>query len=677
MNNSIFKNASKDTCNLIKTMNQNKEPTFVLPTKYVSKEAAQVGYLLHEISNKIRNKKEKTTKNFFCNSSDEALQGAIKIMRHFGYKEYKKHQGKIVIYSPNKNMYQQLNNNLNHENGRLYPGVKFIDNLQHIQKYSQEENILAIIFIVTTTHNLEEINLYLTQNKNKNTIIGLDLSIIPVSDLGKIKVKSNKIDVIIWGEELTNREIPFGAFSMTNKLHKPWNSIINCLMHSSTYSGNILSLRKLLEHVLNSHNTAGQYKENIKKIGQSYKVRKEYFANYVNPKLIKLYKMTGYDFDVIKAQGSYFTVQKDNKKYEVFDCVGGGGLSIFGHNPEDLNEKVINKHDVKTDYVKKLTLKLKDLTGYDHFFPSVSGASAVESAITMALMAQSSQKQKVLVFKNNYAGKLLLPLIGSKIDSDKYFHPLYNNIVTIDPFSKNASKEIKMILNNNNIGLIWFEYIRGLDAKKIPLDIINIIKENRQKYGYYVGVDEILCGMCRTGPFMSIQATDLQPDVTTLSKGLSYMTFPVGGALIKDKIEINARKNNKNMVSYLKNRYVNQIGAHIAYHCLNRIEEEAIAQNVINRSKQLEDKIKNNVKKSASIQQDGLFFSIILKEPWWTKLGVMSELLKTIWLLKLVKKWLIIGGIFTFFDTRLFPRLNINNNECCDLTQRINGLLKN
>ena len=669
-----FNKITNNTLKIIDKMSKNKEPSFILPTKYISRQSAQLGYLLDKISNDFRIDSQENNKSFFCNSADEALQGTIKIMRHYGYKKFNIHQGNIILYKSQKELYKQL------EISDFYPNITSITSLKNVEE-TLKTNVLAVIFVANTLTELEKIGNFLQDKKlDKKLLIGLDLSQLKVSDFSKIKTKLAKIDAVLFGEELTNREIPFGAFCMSNELYSPWNNIANCLTHSSTYSGNILALNKALDCVLKSYKKINKYKSTIKKISDNYEECKKYFANYVNPKLIKLYKIIGYDFDVIKAKGSYLTVKRGEEKFEVFDCVGGGGLSIFGHNPDDIKD-VIKNYDGKVDYAKKLNSTIKKISDYDHAFLAVSGASAVETAIITALSAQDKKKQKILIFSNNYSGKLLLPLIGTQISqkslaTNHYFKPIYDNIVVINPFDKKAVNEVEAILKQNDVGLIWFEYIRGMDGKQIPSQIIDVIKENKKKSGYYVGVDEILCGMHRTGPFMSIDNTKLKPDITTLSKGLSYMLFPIGATLFKSDIYDKAIKNNKSIIEYLKTRYVNQFGAYIACHCLNRIKKEGLHDNVVARSQQLAQGItRNSSDKIATINQYGLYFNMFLKKPWWVKYGFMSEVLETLWLLNVVKKWLVKGKIFMFFDTRLLPNLSMSEKECSDLISRINKSL--
>ena len=80
----LFRGATKDTIGLLKELNRQEKPTFIVPTKFISVEAAQIGYLLDTIyhTNPSVGKNTDDYKSFFCNSRYEALQGAIKIARH-------------------------------------------------------------------------------------------------------------------------------------------------------------------------------------------------------------------------------------------------------------------------------------------------------------------------------------------------------------------------------------------------------------------------------------------------------------------------------------------------------------------------------------------------------------------------------------------------------------------
>lgn len=668
-NHSVFNKVQSSTLKLMAHMNVNKLPNFVMPCKYISNEAGKLGWLLSDIACTVLNNKQKY-KSFFCNSGNEALQAAIKIIRHNGSDFYDQYAGRILIHSslPNSHMLFFT------DNSRFYPNITFINNLDNLKKKIELEPSLAIIFTVLNPMELDKIQAFLDGLEIKPLFLALDLSLVSIPTLHKFRIKKTDFELIIWGEELTNRQVPFGAMTMSNTLFKKWNTMDNCLLHSTTYGGNLLSVNKSLAHLLSHYKGHVDSDFNNYHKSQTNINRIKYFSDYVNPKLTKLYKSIGYDFEVKKADGCYLTVIINGKEYCLFDCIGGGGLSIFGHNPSDLVDSVIRTHNVDTDYISLLTIKLRKLIGLEVFFPSVSGASAVEGAIILGLSAQPISRRKILVFDKNYSGKLLLPLIASTSlpqDHNNFFKPHYHEVVTMDPFDENAELNLKSILKEGGIGLIWFEYVRGHDGKKVPDKIINIICENRKKYNYFIGIDEVLCGMCRTGPILSASSTSLNPDIVTLSKGLTYMTFPIGGTLVSSDIRNKASFNSREMVRHLETRYRNQIGAHIALHCLERIETNHISNNVRFIAQQLSD---NKSIRNDQLQieyQHGLFFKLCINKPFWMKLGFLEKLFYQCWARKSTKYYLQKKGILLYSGMRMLPMLAMTKQHCMDLIQRL------
>ena len=316
------------------------------------------------------------------------------------------------------------------------------------------------------------------------------------------------------------------------------------------------------------------------------------------------------------------------------------------------------------DYWAEFSDELKNITEFDQVLPAVSGASAVETAMMLSLLAQTNKK--IIVFSGNYSGKLLLPMVAtnSKIHPIAFFKPLYEHIIVIDPFSNNADEQLKAEITTNTVGLIWFEYIRGEDGEKLPNSLIDIICQYKKEYGFYIGVDEVLTGLYRTATLFSYQQTNLCPDIVTLSKGLSYMSFPIGVTLVKSDLYEKAYAKECVFLEYLSTRYINQLGASIALHCLRRIKTESIEANVVEQSNYINKhlhKIKNNSAMIEKINVNGLMISIHFKVPWWVKM--MGEIGRFIYNAGLTKCWHTEANMLVVFNIRMVPSLCIGKNE--------------
>ena len=160
------------------------------------------------------------------------------------------------------------------------------------------------------------------------------------------------------------------------------------------------------------------------------------------------------------------------------------------------------------------------------------------------------------------------------------FYPLYFDIIEIDPFKKGASEELKRELLSGEVALVWFEILQGQSLDLIPEDILATINENQVEGGYFVGVDEILTGMFRTGNFLCSEGRILNPDIIALAKGASDMIFPTAYVLVSQRVYQSAHQHNPVLVEKLKTHFINQLGAHITLHGISKALEMNLGRHV-------------------------------------------------------------------------------------------------
>nr|VFK42280.1 MAG: Acetylornithine/succinyldiaminopimelate/putrescine aminotransferase [Candidatus Kentron sp. SD]VFK48092.1 MAG: Acetylornithine/succinyldiaminopimelate/putrescine aminotransferase [Candidatus Kentron sp. SD] len=680
--NHLFRRATKETIGLLGELNRRKKPIFIVPTKFISVEAAQIGYLLNTLYHTHGTQgKTDNYKSFFCNSRYEALQGAIKIARHRQWRRYKRHAGKILICDHSKAIKDYFLFEPGKSESFILPGVEIFDSAEDMWQKLVLAPVAACFWRLDKSFDPNALDRIQQHCFRNNVRFGIDFSGMELAEVADFFQNSNaNADLYIWGEQLTNREIPFGLFSMSDDVYKPWNSIQNCLLHSSTYSGNLLTLNKVGEVLANHFQWSVEVSKTCSEMETSDESKKKYFSAHINPNLKKLYQLAGYDLEIQEASGCYLTVKQGDKKEPtvLLDCLSGGALGIFGHNPPDLSSSVLSNHDHSHDYWRDFATELQQLTGFEFAFPAVSGATAVENGLFTALLAQDTDKRKIVVFDNNYSGKLLLPLVAtpSALQPSFPFSPLYREVVVIDAFAKDAVERLSSEIQSGEVGLVWFEYIRGSDGKRIPSSLIDIINQYRNTYHYYVGIDEILMGLYRSGPLFSYYRTDLRPDIVTLSKGLTYMSFPIGVTLVRSNLYHRAENNAPHSIAGMKSRYINQLGSHIALHCLRKLQEENISGNVERQSRYLHEQLERlagEYNLVDRIEMTGLFFRIYPKTPWWVKAG--GTMGKTTYLLFLTKCWRM-AGVFSFFDTRLMPSLCISEKEIDKLLESAREVLE-
>ncbi len=687
--NGLFRSVSKETSAIITRLNKERKHTFLIPTKFISSECGQVGFLLNHYFNWNRSSRDRIAyRTFFANSRFEALQGAVKIARHRSLLMKKKGRT-VLICDPTMEFAYLVDPLARGETKALIPGIKIVPGLDELRKLITPDVAAVAIcssevrgsgFEVSlaprTPNPASAISEILSQCRKDGIITILEQSDLDiVSDKSLIHEISLLPDIIVTGESLTDYEIPFGAFSMAETIHEPWASMMTCFTHSSTYSGNNLSLSKVRDQLL-AHapciRSDPAVREKCAAIASDNKERVNAFAKYVNPGLVKLYALTGLDIHAVGGHGSKLRIKPDDgPEKEIFDCVAGGGAVVRGHTPQDIVPEVIETHEAETNYWEKLSARLAGLC-LPHVFPAVSGASAVDIGMTLAMLA-NADKTKIVTFKGNYAGKTLLSLNCTADESLREpFFPLYHDVTYIDPFAEDAKKSLESVLTSGQVALIWFEVIQGGCDREIPNDLIEMMNRYKDKYGYIIATDEIFNGFFRTGSLFSFQGRVIAPDIVTLAKPLSDASFPFAATMVSSRVYQQAVHNKPDVVHYLEKLYQNQTGSHIALHSVEKILSPEFEKNVLKVSELLHKGLDDIARKSSvvkGISGRGLTYRLDYNDRHFLLrfLGKTGYSLFVLYMCRLcVRK----ADAFLFFD-ECSPALTVSDAEVKQLLENL------
>lgn len=556
------------------------KPSFLIPTKSISPEAATAGKLFHELSNR-QLLRPQSFKTFFVSSQYEAFFGTVKIMRA----NMKKQRRTIGVFEMSDHYAFLCNPFGCEETAILAPGVVFFRDVEKMKKALQTQQIHAIIVHIQSRKHFE---IAAELFKAASTVCVLsalsrDPELEANADFSYIFGQGP--DIFIYSESFTNWQIPFGCFSMNDRSFQPWNTIQDCLIHSSTYSGNMIALAYAIHCIYRRfptlpHSSYPSFKDVI--LG---------FQKYVNPKAAILYETLNLAPNVVKAKGSWFDVERKTGSVEkVLDCLGNSGCSNRGHNSENLIEKVIDGKVHSKDSIERLQNLLYKLTGLSQMSMTTSGARAVDLALAMANQ-QLGMPLRVVSFTNNYAGKTLGALSVTFYDGyKKDFRPLYPEVYFVDPFSKNAEEILDHLIEEKEINFAWFELLQGDSLNTIPQTLINRLKIHQERKRILIGVDEILTGCFRTGSFLLSEQFHLKPDFITLSKGLTDLSFPFACVCYSETLSAHPS------METLKIQNANTFGAAVG---LNVIEQ-ALAKDLGHEVKKRSDQLKFDLERICS-----------------------------------------------------------------------------
>jgi acetylornithine/succinyldiaminopimelate/putrescine aminotransferase len=214
------------------------------------------------------------------------------------------------------------------------------------------------------------------------------------------------VDVMIFGESLADRQVPFGALTMSPTAHQIWLNNVDCFAHTSTFGGNVLCASIVLDVLDRCGYVTDRHREVLRAIDTDPATAIDYWGRHIKPNIAGLAKLVGSHIDVQRAAGGRFTTAQG---WDVIDCASGLGSNLRGHNPPDLVSDVLAQHDPEYDYFADLEQKLIELTGLRHAFPAVSGAIANDMAVTLAALA-NPRRCTVVTFRGNYGGKSMFSI---------------------------------------------------------------------------------------------------------------------------------------------------------------------------------------------------------------------------------------------------------------------------
>ena len=238
-----------------------------------------------------------------------------------------------------------------------------------------------------------------------------------------------------------------------------------------------------------------------------------------------------------------FLYSTDGKKY--LDFVQGIAVNSLGHaNPKLV--KTIHKQSRKLWHVsnafeipegEKLAEKLVKKTFADYVMFQNSGAEATEAAIKVArryfYSIGNPDKNRILCVKNSFHGRTLAAIYAS--GSKKMTEGFGPKIGGFDHFEFGNHKSLKKKINKNTAA-IMVETIMGEGGiKVIPDWCLKELRKICNKKKILLILDEVQCGIGRSGDFFAFEKSKIKPDIVPIAKGIGG-GFPIGAVLMNKKV---------------------------------------------------------------------------------------------------------------------------------------------
>ncbi len=238
-----------------------------------------------------------------------------------------------------------------------------------------------------------------------------------------------------------------------------------------------------------------------------------------------------------------FLYSTDGKKY--LDFVQGIAVNSLGHAHPKLVE-TITKQSKKLWHVsnafqipegEKLAKKLAKKTFADYIIFQNSGAEATEAAIKVARRYFYSigkpNKNRILCIKNSFHGRTLAAIFAS--GSKKMTEGFTPKVTGFDHFVFGNHKSLKKKITKNTAA-IMIETIMGEGGiKVIPDWCLKELRKLCNQKNILLIMDEVQCGIGRSGDFFAFERSKIKPDIVPIAKGIGG-GFPIGAVLMNKKV---------------------------------------------------------------------------------------------------------------------------------------------
>ena len=243
-----------------------------------------------------------------------------------------------------------------------------------------------------------------------------------------------------------------------------------------------------------------------------------------------------------KGDGVYL-FDTDGKKY--LDFVSGIAVFALGYHNKEYNDALkeqIDKIIHTSNYYYNLPAieaakKLKEISGMDRVFFTNSGAEAIEGAIKTArkyaYLKDGSTDHEIIAMNHSFHGRTMGALsVTGNPHYREAFEPMIGNIKFAD---LNDFDSVMEQVTDKTCAIL-FETVQG-EGGIYPAteEFMRKIRELCDKRDILMILDEIQCGMGRTGEMFAWQRYGVKPDVMTTAKALGC-GVPVGAFMMTEKV---------------------------------------------------------------------------------------------------------------------------------------------
>jgi len=238
----------------------------------------------------------------------------------------------------------------------------------------------------------------------------------------------------------------------------------------------------------------------------------------------------------------------DSKGKRYLDFLSGIGVNALGHVHPAI-QRVLKQQAGKLihtsnlfyhEYQAELAKRLTKISGLDRAFFCNSGTEAWEGALKLArayARVNNSNghkaKWRLLALENSFHGRTFGSLATT--GQEKYRHPFTPLVPGVNFVAFDDVKDLKRQFDGS-VCAVCIETVQGESGvRPVSGDFLQSARELTHKSGALLILDEIQCGLGRTGKYFAYQHYGITPDIVTIAKPLAA-GLPLGALLTTERV---------------------------------------------------------------------------------------------------------------------------------------------
>jgi len=246
----------------------------------------------------------------------------------------------------------------------------------------------------------------------------------------------------------------------------------------------------------------------------------------------------------LKGKGCYLYAT-NGEKY--LDFVSGIAVNSLGHCHDHLVQTVQKQSEqlwhVSNAFIipeqEKLAQRLVDNTFADYVVFMNSGAEATEASIKIARKyfheIGKPEKNRIITFTGAFHGRTLASLFAANNPEHvKGFGPRVDGF---DQVSFGDHDALKKAINKNTAAIMVETILGEGGIKVLPNECLVGLRKLCDEHDILLILDEVQCGIGRTGKFFAFEWAGIEPDIVPIAKGIGG-GFPIGACLVNQKVSV-------------------------------------------------------------------------------------------------------------------------------------------